>query len=349
MAVSYFQDLTLSNRLRVLQRVVPLAIALVAVLHQLVVARYIHHTFGSEFHYVVEIVFYGTSGPLVIWFTLRVVRRWVEQKEEAEAEVVRLNADLQRRVDERTRELREKNQALSIANHRLKELDRLKSEFVSLVSHELRAPLTNLHGALELMESDCSLLNPTCGATLMILKAQSGRLERLVEEVLTISRIEAGGLTLKRDVVDLVSVTSKVVDEFVLSHTRRNIHRHYSVDHVHLWADADRLYQVISNLVDNALKYSPEDAEIVVTVESKGQEGIASISDNGPGIPLDEQEHIFDKFHRLDGGDSKATYGYGLGLYFCRHLIEAMSGRIWIESDHTSGATFRVALPLAEG
>ena len=114
-------------------------------------------------------------------------------------------------------------------------------------------------------------------------------------------------------------------------------------------ADADRLHQVIVNLVDNAVKYSPRDSEVAVTVEVReDREGVVSVRDSGPGIPPEEQSRIFEKFHRLDTGDSKETYGYGLGLYLCRRLVEAMRGRIWVESEPSQGATFRFALPLAE-
>lgn len=251
-------------------------------------------------------------------------------------------------MDERTRELREKNETLTAANRQLQELDRLKSEFVSLVSHELRAPLTNLGGALELLESNCALLNTSCAHMIIILKEQASRLGRMVDEVLSVSRIETGGLTLTLESVDAVSIANRVIDEFATHHARRKFRRPDSVRHLRLRADADRLYQVITNLVDNAVKYSPEDGEVTVTVESRGSQGIASVSDHGSGIPPEEQERIFEKFHRLDSSDSKETCGYGLGLYFCRHLAEAMSGRIWVESEPAQGATFYLALPLAE-
>jgi signal transduction histidine kinase len=140
-------------------------------------------SYGHDIHWVVEALFYGTSGPLVVWFSLRIIRQWNLEKELAEVEVLRLNADLQQRVEERTRELREKNEALAAANRQLQELDCLKSEFVSLVSHELRAPLTNMRGALELMEGGCPALNSTCARMFVIVNTQVNRLGRMVDEV----------------------------------------------------------------------------------------------------------------------------------------------------------------------
>ncbi len=230
-------------------------------------------------------------------------------------------------MDERTRERREKNEALATANTELQQLDRMKSEFVPLVSHELRAPLTNMRGALEVMEDGCPALNPTCTRMFKIVNEQAGRLGWLVDDVLNLTRIEAGGLTLTHEAVDVVRVADRVVDEFAARDAQHRFHHPHGTEHPRLWADADRLHQVIVNLVDNAVKYSPQDSEVAVTVEVReDREGVVSVSDSGPGIPPEEQSRIFEKFHRLDTGDSKETYGYGLGLYLCRRLVEAMGG-----------------------
>lgn len=344
----HLQNLKLSDRLHLLQWALPAAIAGLAFIYQFGPARYVHDHFGAWSHYAIEVVFYGTVGPIGVWFTLHVVRRWVEEKEQAEAEVYRLNVELQQRIDERTRELRQKNAELAAANQQLQELDRLKSEFVSLVSHELRAPLTNMRGALELMQAGCPALNSTCNRMFVIVNEQAGRLGRMVEDMLNVSRIEAGGLTLAHTAVDALWVADQVVDAFAARNARRRFRRPRGTGPLCLWADPDRLYEVIANLVDNAAKYSPEDSEVAVTVEVQGKEGIVSVHNDGPGIPPEEQSRIFEKFHRLDSGDSKETYGYGLGLYLCRYLVEAMGGRIWVESEPGQGATFRFALPLAE-
>ncbi len=338
----------LSDRLRLLQWALPVFITALAAFYQFGPARYVHDNFGAWSHYGLEVLFYGTTGPISVWFILRVVRAWVEQKEQAEGEVYRLNAELQQRVEERTRELREKNEALAAANAQLQELDRLKSEFVSLVSHELRAPLTNVRGAVELMEGGCSALNPTCARMFKIVSEQIGRLGRMVEDVLNVSRIETDGLTLASQAVDALQVIDRVVNEFAARGSRRNFRRPRGGVHPRLWADPDRLHEVVTNLVDNAAKYSPEDAEVAVSVEVKQNEGVVSVSDSGPGIPREAQSHLFEKFQRLDSSDSKESYGYGLGLYLCRRLVEAMGGRIWVESEPGNGATFRFALPLAE-
>src|SRR5512147_2458040 len=186
----------LSDRLRLMHWTLPIAIALFAAVYQIGPARYVHEHYGAWAHYGMEVFLYATMAPVVMWFVLGTVRTWVEQKEQAEAEVYRLNIELQQRVEERTSELRAKAEALTTANERLQELDRLKSEFVSLVSHELRAPLTNVRGAIELMEGSCPAMNATCTQMFKIVTEQIGRLERRVDEVLNVSRIESGELSL---------------------------------------------------------------------------------------------------------------------------------------------------------
>jgi signal transduction histidine kinase len=338
----------LSERLHVLQRLLPIAVMVIAALYQFGPARFIHDRYGDWAHYGLEVLFYGTVGPIFLWVTFRVVRVWVEQKEQAEAEVYRLNSELQQRVEERTSELKQKADALEAANLQLQKLDQIKSEFVSLVSHEFRAPLTNVRGALELMGDSCITASSTCNRMLRIVNAEVDRLGRLVEDVLNVSRIEAGELKFTCVEVDVVQVIYQVVDEFMAHHVSRKIQPRIGAVSYVLWADVDRLHQVIANLIDNAVKYSPENSEVTVSIESNGAEGVLSVSDHGPGIPIMEQSHLFQKFYRLDSRDDRVTYGYGLGLYLSRRLIEAMNGRIWVESTPGHGATFRFALPLAK-
>jgi len=337
----------LSDRLRLLQWVLPVFVMAVAALYQLGPARYVHNLYGAWAHYWLEIVFYGTAGPIFLWLTMRTVRGWVEQKELAEAEVYRLNSELQQRVDERTRELKQKADALEAANAQLQKLDQVKNEFVSLVSHEFRAPLTNMGGALELMQGSCVMHGTACNRLMGIINAEVGRLGRLVEDVLSVSRVEAGELKQNCQEVDAVAVLNQVLDEFTTGNVQRNLHCPPSSAHPILWADADHVHHIIANLVDNAVKYSPDGSEVTILIESREGEVIFSVSDEGPGIPVEEQPLLFQKFQRLDSGDDKATYGYGLGLYLSRRLAEGMSGRIWVESSPGRGATFRFAVPLA--
>lgn len=337
----------LSARLRLIRWVLPAIIALFGAMYQVAVARYVQQQYGDVIHYGVEILLYSLIYPVLIWLVLGMVHTWVDQKERAEAEVYRLNTELQARVDERTHELSVKAEALTIANERLQELDGLKSEFVSLVSHELRAPLTNVRGAVELMHANCLTRNSTCVQMFKILTEQISRLGRLVDNVLNVSRIESGGLGLNCSAVDAVQVAEQAVHHIAAHENGRVFRWAMGAIRPIVWADASWLYDVVANLLDNAAKYSPAHSEVVLDVRSDGGSAVISVSDNGPGIPAEQQEHIFEKFYRLDSGDAKQTYGYGLGLYLCRHLVEAMKGRIWVESEPGRGATFHFVLPLA--
>ncbi len=339
--------MTLSSRLRLMRWVLPAAVAFLGLIYQLALARYVQSHYGNDIHFAQEIFLYAVLYPVLMWFVLGTVRRWVEQKEQAEAEVYRLNVELQQRVEERTRELREKAEALSSANERLQELDGLKSEFVSMVSHELRAPLTNVRGAIELMAGSCPAMTATCTRMFQIVGDQIGRLARLVDDVLNVSRIESGGLTLTYAAVDLVEIAERAMRDITTRRTGHAFRKPDSPVRPIVWADADRLYEVVENLLDNAAKYSLPPSEIRLDVDSEAGRAVVSVSDNGRGIPPEEQGQVFEKFHRLDSGDAKETYGYGLGLYLCRQLVEAMHGSIWVESEPGRGAIFRFSLPLA--
>jgi signal transduction histidine kinase len=168
----------------------------------------------------------------------------------------------------------------------------------------------------------------------------------LVDDVLNISRIEAGGLSLTYAAVNIVQIAERAVDDITTRQTGHIFRGLDSPADLRVWADADRLYEVVANLIDNATKYSPPGSEVVMDVRTDDREAVLSVTDSGPGIPHEEHDHIFEKFHRLDSSDDKETYGYGLGLYLCRCLVEAMNGRIWVESERGQGATFRFALPL---
>jgi signal transduction histidine kinase len=326
----------------------PAAIALLAAIYQISLARFVRENHGDMVHYGLEILLYAVVYPIVFWFLLGIVSMWVKQKEQAEAEVYRLNIDLQQLVEQRTAELEAKAEALTEANRRLQELDRLKSEFVSLVSHELRAPLTNVRGAIELMEKSCSAPDATCSKMFSLVSDQTSRLSRVIDDVLNVSRIESGELHLSLTAVDIAQLADRVIDDISTRQTGHIFRQFKRKNLPMVWADADRLYEVIANLLDNAAKYSPAQSEIVLEVETIDRAGVVSVRDTGPGIPREEQDKIFEKFYRLDQGDARETYGYGLGLFLCRQLVEAMNGRIWVDSEEGQGATFRFSLPLAK-
>lgn len=234
------------------------------------------------------------------------------------------------------------------ANERLRELDRLKSEFVSLVSHELRAPLTNIKGAVELLLDNLEILEGSRGWELLqVTDSEVGRLSRLVQGVLEVTRIEAGQLGVQQQPLDPQHHLEKAVRQLSL---RAPEHEFVlpEPDHVpSILADPDRLDDILTNLLDNAVKYSPEGGRIILQAQPAADQMVISVRDQGIGIPPEQMDSVFEKFHRVDMSDSRQSYGYGLGLYITRKLVEAHGGQIWVESKPGKGSRFCFTMPLA--
>jgi signal transduction histidine kinase len=231
---------------------------------------------------------------------------------------------------------------------RLREFDRLKDEFIAVVSHELRTPLTSVYGAamtLGQRELDEGRRN----ALLRIVSTESERLARLLDDILWVSRLDSGRADVVIAPVEPVPLVSEIVQA-----TRTRLPPELSVDLRHpdtvppVAADADKLRQVLVNLVENAVKYSSRGRIEVVLQQHDGAMQF-SVHDQGIGIPQDEQDRIFEKFHRLDPDMQRGVGGTGLGLYICQELVERMDGRIWVDSEPGTGSTFTFELPVANG
>ncbi len=283
------------------------------------------------------------------------VLRDITERVRSEQAIQQLNLELEAKVAERTsqlaatsEELRRRNVELEEANRDLQKLDELKSEFVSMVSHELRAPLTNINGSLELLlEGDGACIDPSHREMLQIVSEQSQRLTRLVQGILNVSRIEAGQLVLQPQVFNIISLIEKVVGVWESRGVSNHFERPHTVNLPSVWADRDRTEEILFNLIDNAIKYSIEGATISVNADANDSNVVISVSDQGIGIPEEELSKIFDKFHRVDRRDASENYGHGLGLYICRRLVEAQGGDIWVDSVLGEGSTFYFSLPLA--
>lgn len=284
------------------------------------------------------------------------ILRDITARKVAEQQIRQLNRELEARVAQRTQELEEAYQALRAkheelqrVNQELKELDRLKSDFVSMVSHELRTPLTNINGSVELMLQAGDTLEPeTQRQMLHIIGEQSARLTRLVKGILNVSRIESRNLYLHIEPVDILSLVRKVI---VNLSTNAGNHRFDVMEDDRLppvWADPDRVEEVLTNLLDNAVKYSPEGGTITIAAHPQDGAMVISVTDRGMGIPERERDKIFDKFYRIERGDARETYGHGLGLYISKKLVEAHGGHMWVESELGAGSAFSFTLPLAE-
>ena len=258
--------------------------------------------------------------------------RDVTERKHRDEEIRHLNTNLNEQVAERTRELADKVEQLARANTELRKLDQMRTEFVSVVSHQIRAPLTNMRGAVERMEGDCPLVNATCARMFTILDQQSERLDRLVKDVLNAARIEAGQLVLESEPLSIVPVIQQVVEQVRARADMRPINIMAKPGLPLVFADRDRIAEVLANLLDNAMKYSPTGKQVDIDVHADQVEVIVSVRDHGHGFPPDDLDHVFDKFYRADSSDAQTAYGYGLGLYVCSQLVQAQGGRIWAEN-----------------
>jgi PAS domain S-box-containing protein len=278
---------------------------------------------------------------------MSVILRDVTDRVRRDVELRHLNTRLQGQVEDQTAELAEKVEALALANAELEKLDSVRSEFLSLVSHQLRAPLTNMVGAVERMECDCPAMTVTCTRMVPILNQQIGRLERLVSGLLNMTRIESGTLVVEPEPISLLPIAHQVVDQLRTRATQRPIRLPTKPGLPLVFADRDQVAEVLANLLDNADKYAPAATAVEVDVWADESEVTLSVRDFGPGLPSTDLERVFDKFRRLDGSDAQPVYGSGLGLYICRLLVEAQGGRIWAENGAGGGAIFSFALPRA--
>jgi PAS domain S-box-containing protein len=224
-------------------------------------------------------------------------------------------------------------------------LEDLRSQFVATISHEIRTPLASLHGAaMTLREHD--LPAQTQDDLLEMIAEQSNRLAGLVEEILVAGQLDSGSLSVVADTFDPEELVRGVV---TVAHSRVAEERDIevtvppAVPKVH--GDAERTRQVLLNLIDNAIKYSPSGGQIDVRLAAVGDHLRFSVHDEGLGIPVGEQERIFDKFYRLDPDQRRGIGGTGLGLYICRELVRSMHGRIWVDSEPDKGTTFAFELP----
>ncbi|HCF84941.1 MAG TPA: hypothetical protein DEV72_07055 [Ktedonobacter sp.] len=235
----------------------------------------------------------------------------------------------------------------------LKAAEQLKDEFISIAAHELRTPLAILTGFVQ------TLLNQTARGkgpalaewqqkSLQSIDLATARLVDLAEDLLDVTRVQAGRLELQREPTDLVALARRVLARRQLTTERHALTLVTTLPHLVVHVDPRRMEQVLSNLIGNAIKYSPERGAIEVTIraEHETHEALLSVRDQGIGIPLHEQAQVFERFARAGNAQAYGINGTGLGLYLCRELVEQHDGRIWFESAEGQGSTFFVALPL---
>ncbi len=229
-------------------------------------------------------------------------------------------------------------------------LEAIRAEFVATVSHELRTPLAALHGAaLTLTTRGHELPEETREKLLAMIANQSKRLAILVEDILLAGQLDAGSLRVEWESFNAAAVVRAAVDEArQRKATKASLRVFAAEDLPRVLGDEARTHQVLANLIDNAVKYSPADSRVDVDVQRDHGRVRFSVRDRGPGIPRAEQEHVFEKFYRLDPDHHHGVGGSGLGLYICRQLVSSMQGRIWVEPAPEHGSIFAFELRVAD-
>ncbi len=232
-----------------------------------------------------------------------------------------------------------------------REVDRLKSELVSLVSHELRSPLTAISGYVDLLlAGDVGEMDPNQQEFLGIVKKNTGRLVELTTDLLDLAHIESGSIELKRSAVDLARVVADVAAMFrvQIEGKGQRLVLHLPDGLPLVWGDADRLTQIVINLVSNAHKYTPADGAITIAARPEGAMVCLEVRDTGIGLVPEDQARLFTRFFRVRDRVGQAAGGSGLGLAITRSLVELHGGEIAVESAPGTGSTFSVTLPAAE-
>ncbi|MGH2451920.1 MAG: ATP-binding protein [Candidatus Limnocylindria bacterium] len=280
------------------------------------------------------------------------LRLRMTELEEANRTIAELNADLQRRVEAATAELQKNVE-------QLKELDRLKSQFMSIASHELKTPITAMSGFLQISvrrmrrriergrpaEDEWKREETATIEQLEVVQRQTEKLARLIDELLDVSRIQSGRLEFRLIPVDLGVLAREVAERMQLTTTKHRLRVRVNGGDLTVSGDRDHIEQVLNNLLSNAIKYSPDGGTVDVGVRVE-EEGVhVAVRDSGIGIAKEELASIFGLFYRSPDRRARDVGGMGVGLYISREIVERHGGRIWASSPDRRGAEIHVLLP----
>jgi signal transduction histidine kinase len=285
-----------------------------------------------------------------------------ETRERTTDELVRVGAAIGRegRLTARA-QLREAEgtwkQQLEAVNHILEDrdltedraLERLRSDLVATVSHELRTPLAAIYGAaVTVRRDDVTVQGETRDRLLEIIETESSRLAEIVSQLLLASHLDSGQLQLAIETVNPKSLTQSVISA-AQTHLPDGVSIEFrpSRDVPPVRADEQQLRQVLVNLVENAVKYSPDGGPVTIELKRASDHVLWAVHDEGLGIPARERRRVFEKFYRLDPHMTRGIGGTGLGLYICRELVTRLDGKIWVEANNGRGSSFFVSIPVA--
>jgi two-component system, OmpR family, phosphate regulon sensor histidine kinase PhoR len=232
---------------------------------------------------------------------------------------------------------------------RLKQLERTRQEFVANVSHELRTPLSLIRGYVETLLEGAKDNPEVQSKFLQTIQRNSERLQFLIEDLLAISELESGRIQMNLQPTALRPLADKALADLASRARSKKVSLKNELPEVTVLADADRLPQVIGNLVDNAIKYGRTDGCVTLSGQAEESDGFqVCVQDDGPGIPAEALERVFERFYRVDKARSREQGGTGLGLAIVKHIVQGHGGKVWVKSDPGQGAAFFFTLPVAK-
>lgn len=283
---------------------------------------------------------------IIISSTIFSLRRWIELKKE-----IVLHKKTEESLIISEKNLNETLEELKLSYKKLEKLDQMKSDFITIVSHELKTPLTSIKTAVTMLLNGVEEKYPTAGQNdkelLDIILANTDRQTRTITDLLDISKIEAGIVEMELKYEDILSVAKDVIRQFSFQAKEKNIKQNLMVsENIPLvLIDLEQMRRVFNNLIDNAIKFTPDNGEVTVKIEDAGTNIKITIKDTGIGISREDADELFDKFHRIIKPGTVKKTGTGLGLVIIKGIVEAHGGRVWIDLTCDKGACFCFTLP----
>jgi signal transduction histidine kinase len=291
-----------------------------------------------------------TIGGGVYFHKVRSDRISAEVKAREEEEALKKIKALNKQLEDSNHELELLNNELNMASERMKELDRMKTDFLNIVTHDIRTPLTSIRAYADMLimyQDKPETLKKVYNEFLNIIKKESIRLGNLINDYLDLEKMESGGVTFRQEPVDMLSI----INDTIVTHHGEAIEKGISLKSVILEkipviiGDDGKIRQVIANLLNNAIKFTPQGGEVKVSAAKDGDKLEIAVEDTGAGIPKEYHDKIFERFVQIEGKE-KIKKGTGLGLPIVKNIIEHHGGRVWVESEEGKGAKFLFTLPI---
>ena len=227
-----------------------------------------------------------------------------------------------------------------------KTIEQMKSEFVSIASHEMRTPLTSIYGVIKLLcAGRLGELSESGFKMADMALRNSERLVHLVSDILDLERMESGRDEITKVTCDSTKLIQQAIDTVSSMAVKQKVILETNSNSIEFLGDCERLTQALTNLLSNAIKFSPKNSKVVVRSQLQGDKILFSVTDKGRGIPTDKLETVFERFQQVDASDSRSKGGTGLGLSIVKKYVSEIGGKVWLESTINSGSTFHVSIP----